>query len=119
MFLQAEAPAEGQFGKDVEDVEGEYMVQAQRQARAAVSELGDDVPVEVEAMIGDPVEILAGLTSHLDLLVCGSRGYGPLRAVLLGSVARRVAENARCPVIVVPRGIHAAFESMLTEEVVA
>ncbi len=38
-----------------------------------------------------------------DLLVCGSRGYGPLRSVLLGDVSRHLVEHARCPVLVVRR----------------
>ena len=36
-------------------------------------------------------------SEHLDLLVCGSRASGPLRAVLLGGVSRRVTADARCP----------------------
>lgn len=39
-----------------------------------------------------------------DLLLCGSRGYGPVRQVLLGSVSARVIRDAAYPVIVVPRG---------------
>ncbi len=39
----------------------------------------------------------------VDLLVLGSRGYGPLTRVLLGSVSRRAAQEAPCPVLVVPR----------------
>lgn len=39
----------------------------------------------------------------VDLLVLGSRGYGPLARVLLGSVSRRAAQDAPCPVLVVPR----------------
>jgi nucleotide-binding universal stress UspA family protein len=50
---------------------------------------------------------------HLDLLVCGSRGYGPLRAVLLGGVSRRVAAEAHCPVIVLPRGLRSSLESLV------
>jgi nucleotide-binding universal stress UspA family protein len=117
MNLAAEAPAEGRFGKPVEDVEGEYMLQAERQARAAVGELGDDLPVEVEVLVGDPAEILADFSGHLDLLVCGSRAYGPLRAVLLGSVSRRLADTARCPVVVLPRGVRASLESLVAEAV--
>lgn len=38
-----------------------------------------------------------------DLLVLGSRGYGPLARVLVGSVSRKAAQDAPCPVWVVPR----------------
>lgn len=38
-----------------------------------------------------------------DLLVAGSRGYGPVLRVLLGSVSTHLAHNAPCPVLVVPR----------------
>lgn len=38
-----------------------------------------------------------------DLLVVGSRGYGPMLRVLLGSVSTQLAHKARCPVLVVPR----------------
>ncbi|MGN6588537.1 MAG: universal stress protein [Solirubrobacterales bacterium] len=38
-----------------------------------------------------------------DLLVAGSRGYGPLGRVLLGSVSTQLAHKAPCPVLVVPR----------------
>lgn len=38
-----------------------------------------------------------------DLLVAGSRGYGPVMRVLLGSVSTQLAHKAPCPVLVVPR----------------
>jgi nucleotide-binding universal stress UspA family protein len=37
----------------------------------------------------------------------GSRGYGPLRRVLLGSVSSHVMRHAHCPVVVVPRSASA------------
>lgn len=62
-------------------------------------------PLALDAAPVDFGAVLAELTgARLDLLVCGARGYGPLRAVLLGGVSRRVAVEARCPVIVLPRG---------------
>jgi nucleotide-binding universal stress UspA family protein len=73
--------------------------------------LGDDVPVEVETRPGDAAEVLLAVSEEVDLLVCGSRRYGPLRAAVAGSVARRVAAGAHCPVIVVPRGVEVSWRS--------
>jgi nucleotide-binding universal stress UspA family protein len=39
-----------------------------------------------------------------DLLVCGSRAYGPLRRVLLGGVSSRLLRRSALPLLVVPRG---------------
>jgi nucleotide-binding universal stress UspA family protein len=53
---------------------------------------------------GDPAEALAEAARDLDLLLLGSRGYGPVKGTLLGSVSARVMAAATCPVMVVPRG---------------
>jgi nucleotide-binding universal stress UspA family protein len=93
-------------------VEGEYRALAERELRQAVAGV-DDVEIEVSALVGDPVEVIVEMSSRLDLLVCGSRGYGPVRAVLLGSVSRQLVTESRCPVVVLPRGIIGAFERLL------
>lgn len=69
------------------------------------AELADGAPVEREVIRGDPASVLIDSSSQLDLLVLGSRAYGPLRHVLLGSVSARVMREAHCPVLVVPRGV--------------
>ena len=52
---------------------------------------------------GPVVDALADLKPEdTDLLVCGSRGYGPARRVLLGGVSARLLRTARGPVMVVP-----------------
>jgi len=89
---------------DLEDVEGEHKLVAERALRRAVEDLDGDVAVEVEALVGDPAEVLVDVSGNLDLLVCGSRGYGPVRRVLLGGVVRRLIARAASPVVVVPRG---------------
>jgi nucleotide-binding universal stress UspA family protein len=109
---RAEASTPARDRRDPEDVEGEYRIDAERALRRAAGELAADVPVEVEALIGDPVELLVAASTHLDLLVCGSRGYGPVRAVLLGSVSGAVMMSARCPVIAVPRGVRASLDDI-------
>ena len=53
--------------------------------------------------VGDAAKILAEASEELDLLVLGSRGYGPLHSVLVGGVAGRVVRDAACPVLVLPR----------------
>jgi nucleotide-binding universal stress UspA family protein len=66
------------------------------------------VPPELEPQTvlleGAVVESLAALgPDDVDMLVCGSRGYGPARRVLLGGVSSRLIRRARLPVTVVPR----------------
>jgi nucleotide-binding universal stress UspA family protein len=65
-----------------------------------------DAALEASARLldGDASELLARESGDLDLLVVGSRGYGPLRAVLLGSVSSALVRSAQSPLVVVPRG---------------
>ena len=69
-----------------------------------VAELPDDVTAEGVFLGGRPGHELADQSQSLDLMVVGSRGYGPLRAVLLGGVSHTLVRSAACPVIVLPRG---------------
>lgn len=75
----------------------------------AIAELAVGARAESEVLVDDPAHALASVSPHLDLLVMGSRGYGPRLAVLLGGVSRRVTMTARCPVLVVPRGSASAL----------
>jgi len=76
----------------------------QTQLNHAVAEL----PPELRALPvyerGDPVEkLLEAAEMGVDLLVLGSRGFGPVMRLLIGSVSSRVIREAACPVLVVPR----------------
>ena len=53
---------------------------------------------------GSADNLLLDESANLDLLVAGSRGYGPIRAVLMGSVTTALAHGATCPILVTPRG---------------
>ena len=61
---------------------------------------------------GRPADVLVGLSETVDILVVGSRGYGPLMAVLLGGVSGQVIRSAACPVVVVPRRAASAVGSV-------
>jgi nucleotide-binding universal stress UspA family protein len=114
-YGEQRAGGDVQHGKGETEVEGELRVRAEGELRAATAALGGDVPVETEALVEDPADVLIGVSQNLDLLVCGSRAYGPRRAVLLGGVSRRLAAEAHCPVIVLPRGVLSSLEALIAE----
>lgn len=83
-----------------------------RELRATHTTALRDIPSDVEAESrfrdGAADEVLLEESEDLDLLVVGSRGYGPVGAVLLGSASTTLARAAACPLIVTPR--QTAFE---------
>ena len=88
---------------------------ARNSFRKALEFAAAGVPSELETrtelLEGSVVEALAALdTDDVDVLVCGSRGYGPARRVLLGGVSSRLIRRARLPVVVVPRATTASSE---------
>jgi nucleotide-binding universal stress UspA family protein len=64
-----------------------------------------DGEVEQRIAFGDPAEQLAALAAdeNAAFVVVASHGRGPLRSILLGSVATSLALRSPCPVVVVPR----------------
>ncbi|MDQ6730093.1 MAG: universal stress protein [Actinomycetota bacterium] len=74
------------------------------QARAEIAALGG---VEPHAAYGIVAEELALYSASLDLLVVGSRSYGPLGRLIHGSTSQRLARTARCPLLVLTRGVPA------------
>jgi nucleotide-binding universal stress UspA family protein len=79
---------------------------------AAVAGLPADVAAEGLMRAGSPADVLAAESADLDLLMLGSRGYGPLRAVLLRGVSAAVVRKAHCPVVVLPHGEHSGLDAL-------
>lgn len=71
-----------------------------KEAGAVVRASGDVESIKRE---GDPAAELAHVSGDVDLLVAGSRGYGPLKRVLLGSVTTRLVREAEGPLLLLPR----------------
>lgn len=75
------------------------LAEAQERALSGVGTEAEGVLLD-----GAAAQVLADASSDADVLIVGSRGYGPVRAVVLGSVSTRLMRDAVCPVIVCPRG---------------
>lgn len=70
---------------------------------AGGSRLCDEIPADRRVLRGDPAAAIADQGVELDLVVLGSRDYGPIRTVLMGGVSREVLRTSPCPVVIVPR----------------
>ena len=83
----------------------------QREGRAVLedarSEVARSAPgVEVTHVLGvaDPCDLLVWMSEAATMIVVGSRGRGPLRSAVLGSVGVALVRHAQCPVVVVRPG---------------
>jgi len=91
------------------DLLGRMQEGAEQEARTMLEELvqrvgktGGEV-AGVHARLGRPDAQIVGVADELGagLIVLGSRGLGPLRRALMGSVSASVVRHAHCPVLVV------------------
>ncbi|MDE3070212.1 MAG: universal stress protein, partial [Acidobacteriota bacterium] len=67
--------------------------------------------VDGRAVYGLIGEELAAFGDEVDILVVGSRGYGPVRRLVLGSTSDYLERHARCPLLVLPRIAGAGAEA--------
>jgi nucleotide-binding universal stress UspA family protein len=100
-FLGGPAPMDGALEGLVDD------------ARARIAALGG---VEPHAAYGHPAEELGLYSASLDLLIVGSRGYGPIGRLIHGSTSRQLAHSARCPLLVLTRAARATETHQVTDD---
>lgn len=80
-----------------------------QEANGRMKELPD---VEGHAVYGLAGEELAAFGDQVDILVVGSRGYGPVKRLVLGSTSEYLERHARCSLFVLPRAAtHPAADS--------
>jgi nucleotide-binding universal stress UspA family protein len=67
---------------------------------------GEGRTVERRVVRGRPATVILAEAELLgaELIVIGSRGYGPIQTLLLGSVSTEVVDHASCPVLVARAG---------------
>ncbi len=90
-------------GLAMADYEGAEERRAGRVLEEATAALPAGLDVDTAQPQGDPQTCLEAAAEELDLLVIGSRGYGPLRRVLLGAVSSSLMGAVSCPLLVIPR----------------
>jgi nucleotide-binding universal stress UspA family protein len=78
---------------ELRDIHEQAMVAARERVR-----------VEGRFRDGSADDVLLEESADLDLLVVGSRGYGPIGAVLMGSATTALARGSAAPMLVTPRG---------------
>ena len=85
--------------------EDELSARVKQQATDLANE-GVDVSLQVveSAHRGGPAEEIAGVAKRegAGLIITGSRGFGMIQGLLVGSVAHRLQHIAPCPLLIVP-----------------
>lgn len=93
-------------GLDFSALQAESIADAEQRLASRALPITTPLPRVVRRVIaGLPAarEIAQYAASHgADLIVVGTHGYGPVRRLVLGSVADRVVRLAPCPVLTVP-----------------
>jgi nucleotide-binding universal stress UspA family protein len=77
-------------------------------AEDACSRLPAWAGAEPRVLTGPAGDSLAEVSGDFDLIIAGSRGYGPIRRTLLGSTTRELISRSSSPVLVLPRGADAS-----------
>jgi nucleotide-binding universal stress UspA family protein len=88
---------------DAEEAEGQLLSDLQAMLYEAAAPLRTaDRHVDTRVIRGRPASAIVDEAASIqpDLLVMGSRGHGPLAAVVMGSVSAEVVDHAPCPVLV-------------------
>jgi nucleotide-binding universal stress UspA family protein len=80
--------------------------EAEERIESVTAELGEVATGAIA--FGDPATELAYEGNGVDLLVTGSRNYGPIRRLMLGSTSSKLVHQAPCPVLVTTRSVEDA-----------
>lgn len=81
----------------------DYGHQLLRESIATAVEVSGACSISTVLRAEQPSRLLLELSEDAAIVAVGTRGAGAVVETLLGSVARRVAAHARCPVVVVPQ----------------
>ena len=101
-------PAVGEYSRveHLQAPKSEYGIAAAQSALDGAERSAQEMHaprISTTLSFGDPAKqiVAAAKKSGADLVVIGSRGYGRLKGLVLGSVAQKVLGQAPCPVLIV------------------
>ena len=91
-------------GGNPAELEREMTAEVQAALETAIERVPDDLPVTKVLGHGDAGAALVDQIEERgqDLVVVGTRGRGPVRSLLLGSVTEHLIHHSPVPVVVVP-----------------
>jgi nucleotide-binding universal stress UspA family protein len=92
-----QAGQDTRIGVDVVQTKAERLL---AHARELVEHRAPEVEVHELSRVLDPRDVLLQASQTATMVVLGSRGRGPIRSLLLGSVGVAVTRHAACPVVV-------------------
>jgi nucleotide-binding universal stress UspA family protein len=88
----------------------------QRLLELGEARAGRSLDVHRRLLEGEAGACLVRASASVDLLIAGSRGWGPLRRTVLGSATRRLIRDSESPVLVLPRAVGADPLRIASEE---
>lgn len=97
--------------RDDKPIPADWPEAAERMVGERLDRLSELAGIEGEAVYGGPREELSHFSGEVDLLIVGSRGYGPWKRMLHGSVSRYLVRHAACPLLVLARSASRATEA--------
>jgi len=91
-----------QTSSDSEKAMFQYADFLAEQARASAKHYGAQ-DIEAKVLLGDPGEEVVAFARdrNADLIISGSRGFGKLKSLLLGSTSHKIAQLAECSCLTV------------------
>lgn len=88
----------------LEDFEAATLADLENDVAAVRAEF-PNVTINTAVVRGNPATQLIEASENAEMVVVGSRGRGGFAGLVLGSVSEQVVRYAKCPVLVVRRGI--------------
>lgn len=75
----------------------------EKMAKAKEMAQVENIPCRTHILHGDPGPVVVEFANEhdYDCVVVGSRGLNPLKTIFVGSVSRKIAQQAECPVLIV------------------